>query len=169
MVAALLLAGCAGSETTDDAVLPEEPAPPVDLWNGSKRQVIADVGGNVIMFDVLCLMGGAPDLGRADGYVLPGTEYLEITLEVPLTMTHLQAGYGYVASDRGGRPEYTWLDPVAPGNSAVFLLPVAPEQTEQPGEERWFFSYRNNPGTEAACYTGGGSGTFTLRAEAVRG
>lgn len=156
---ALLLAGCLAPAAPPAAV-------EADLWGGADRQVLVDIPkGFVAEWDTLCVQGGGPELGRADGRVLPGTGHLEVRVSVDPGFTGLQVGY---AIDGG---DVTWLE-VVTASEATFEVPVTPEQAEQPGGgTRWSFFEQMNlpPPATQPCYTGGGAGSWGVAIDAVRG
>lgn len=157
----LLLAGCTSAPTPATA---SEPL--ADAWGGSDEQLLVDVAAVGQEFDLACQFGGGPELPRADGRVLEGTDRLRVAVTVEPGWTGLQVGH---ALDGG---EVTWLGPPLGSGSAEWLVEVAPEQFEAPvGAARWSFFEQMNlpePATQD-CYTGGGAGSYAIRITAVRG
>lgn len=144
-----------GNSSTDELTL-EEPTTIVRIENPPEA----------FEADAMCLFGGAPALPRVDGnHILPGTETLEVEIEVPPTYTWVQMGYS-LDSEEGT----TWLEPVGPGSSETLLVDVDPFQAEGPDETRWTFYKRlQPPNAEQTCYTGAGVGPLSVSVVAMPG
>lgn len=134
---------------------------------------LGDASATAWEADVLCVAGGGPMLPRVDGnHVLPGTETLNVRLEVPISHTAVQVGYVLDSNEAGHAPSnnrsITWLPQVNPGEARNFTVDVEPQQQERGKETRWAFYQRHQPpGIAEVCYTGGGVGPKTIRVDAV--
>lgn len=181
-VVAPALTGCLGEIGSSPAGPGEDltggstdPTATGDLWDGGDRLMVVEhehdmTGG--FESDVLCTAGGGPRIDRTKQPVAPGTDHLEVTVAVEPAWPGIQIGYvvdGTNADYLGGEEkEVTWLPAVYPTMEQTFEVDVSPDQVEQ-GEIRWSFYYQVNPGAEELCYTGAGTGVWSVSVAAVRG
>lgn len=137
-------------------------APPTDPWGGGDRITVIDIDAATTEFDIpLCLNGKGIEM-EADNPVAEGTEHLEISYSAEPTTTGFRVGYSL---DRG--QTITWL-PAVFGSSHMQTVSVDPTQWEP--DASWSFYHQHNlpePATQE-CYTGGGSGAWSVLVEAVR-
>lgn len=185
IVSAPSLAGCLGvGDGADQAnVAPQAgngTAPAwnaSDVWQGRDRLVLYNrtySGPPSYEADALCLAGGGPLLSRTDAPAPPGTDHLEIDLQVPPTTgPGIQVGYTFASdpadhsSDQEG---LTWTQAVVSTGERTFQVTVDPSKVETgETEKRWAFYHRLNPGQDELCYTGVSIGGFDLGIAAVRG
>lgn len=164
-----VISGCLTNQTSPSA--PEPLGPATALGQAFPPQLLVNATFVGQEWDVLCLFGGGPLLRREDGWVLPGTTIILVQVSVDPTFTGMQVGY---TIDGDGRdhirddPRAVWLGPPVRGGDAEWRIQVLPNQTETPGKLRWhFYEQMKLPGPDQPCYTGGGTGRWSVRVEAL--
>lgn len=163
-----------GDETTDRADQAEASTRSLPVYLPLVR---LDNPPEATELDVVCTFGGGPELPRTnEGYVAGGTTDLHVMLANPATSAgYLQVGYALdVDGDHETDAEepITWLDPVAPGETANRTIEVTGDRIEtSPGDDRWSFykRYTTPEAQEEACYTGAKVGPDSIHIDAVRG
>lgn len=168
VVVAALVAGCSSKPAPAG---PAAAVAPEDAWHGEAKVRLVQAAFNGFEADLpACGNGGASttanEFQRTAETVHNGTGHLEVTVQTDDGWPGLQVGY-LVDGDK----DYTWL-PTVHGAAQTFHVPVAPAQWEDAVETaRWHFNHRDNlPGpAQQDCWAGGGSGTWSVSVDAVRG
>jgi len=175
VVALFVLAGCTGRDlTTESLTTTTTEAPPVDLWNGTARQLLMqrDESG-AMQADILCVLGGGIMAERdGPGLVLPGSSHLEVNVTAGPSTTGFQVGYALTRDpgyDETQQDNITWL-PVVRAGSESFQVPVPDGAYEtDPDDLLWAFYMRMNVSDENDCYTGAQvQGELTIEIQAVK-
>lgn len=182
------MAGCIGEDTTEPGELPAptsgSSATEAEQGEGSEASlptyiplIRIDHPPEAFEADVACTFGGGPQLPRkAAGYVANGTTHLAVMLTNPQTSAgHLQVGYALDAKgddETDAADAITWLDPVAPGETANRSVEAGPDLIETSSDDRrWDFykRYTTPEAQEETCYTGIKVGSDRVHIDAVRG
>lgn len=161
----LLLTGCA----TTSRPIPDASDPDRTANASQVPQILVNVDpGQIQEFDIVCALGGGHILPREDGYVLSSATSIRVTVSIDPTFTGMQIGWALDTFEEEARQvDVNWLSPPARAETRSYTIPIATDQYETPPKSRWSFYSQMNPGVEEACYTGGGSGYWTILVEAV--
>lgn len=146
VVAAILLAGCAGPQAPSKTAAVR----PAQAQGTPATAVLARLDpGLGYGADVLCLQGGAAEIRRVQGtWISEGHHALRITIDAPPSSTGVQIG---VKLDKG---EIKWL-PVAFNEKVVQRVPLVGDFAETNATQRWTFYFSQDiKGAEQGCYTG---------------
>jgi len=172
----LAFGGCLSDDEAVPASSTDDPSSgESDPWGDRETITIVEISSDRVSAraDVLCTFGGGFKLPRTQGSILPGTERLSVEVETDLTYTGFQVGHVVDANGADHAPDVNgsiqWLDTVR-GNDE-FGIPVSLAQAEAAsGDERWdFYGRLNLDPAEQDCYTGAGTGRWSVTVTAIRG